>query len=252
MGIFNFLKKKPIQPDLYEALKKAASDPIYQGTFYDLLLEAMLIVIYPKEDGTDRKTFQKGDKIAFIAFNDGKIPIFTSKERIFDNNVVKEKQNIYEIKGRDLFENAKGATFVLNPYSDHGKFLLPNEIESILSEQPRPGLSKQIKIDNPMKVLIGAPAKYPHDMLNALKDLFSTKLEVEAAYIGWIFNPATKEPPHYIFCIEAKGDIKPLTNEAGYIVSKFIGKSEFVDFIQKDGKAVLLDYFNTIEPFYKK
>lgn len=54
------------------------------------------------------------------------------KKRYFDKGIVKEQVEVLEVRSEDIFNFFKGATLVLNPYSDYGKELLPNEIEGLL------------------------------------------------------------------------------------------------------------------------
>jgi hypothetical protein len=65
--------------------------------------------------------------VSILKLTDGRIPVFTAKERIFDKEVIKEKVTYLAMKGEDLFNLAKGASFVLNPYSDYGKELFPQK-----------------------------------------------------------------------------------------------------------------------------
>ena len=52
--------------------------------------------------------------------------------RVFDKGVIKEGVPYISLKGQDLFEVAKGATFILNPYSNYCKVLIPEEIENLM------------------------------------------------------------------------------------------------------------------------
>ncbi len=38
-----------------------------------------------------------------------------------NKDIVKEEVEYMQMKGKNLFDFAKGATFLLNPYSDYGK-----------------------------------------------------------------------------------------------------------------------------------
>lgn len=113
--------------------------------------------------------------------------------------------------------------------------------------------AKMITIEKETKVQIGQPARYPTDMVNALVKLFSERPMVEAAYLGWIFNPESGEPPHYVFALDTEGDLQSLTEEAGFIAKQYLGKSEFVDFIVISENVGVSDYFLTqTTPFYKR
>jgi hypothetical protein len=158
-----------------------------------------------------------------------------------------------QMKGENLFNLAKGATFLLNPYSEYGKELLPDEVERMLSGKILTDTSKTLTIEKKTKVQIGQPTKYPTEIINSLKILFANKPNLKAAYLGWIFDSESGEPPHYIFGLETDGNIENLTEEAGFTAKQFLDADDFVDFIKVDNKNGLSDYFlNSVEPFYKR
>ena len=259
MGLFDLFKKKNSQQPLdnitLETLvQKAATEPAYRAEFYKRLLSDELIII-TQNSGRQQGNhiLQEETKVNIVSYPDGKIPVFTSTDRIFDKGVVKEEVEYMQMKGENLFDLAKGATFLLNPYSDYGKELLPDEVERMLSGKILTDTSKTLTIEKETKVQIGQPAKYPTDIINSLKILFTNKPNLKAAYLGWIFDPESGEPPHYIFGLEADGDIENLTQEAGFTAKQFLESDEFVDFIKVDKKNGLSEYFlKSVEPFYKR
>jgi hypothetical protein len=259
MGLFDLFKKKSNQQtldniNLETLLKKAATEPAYRAEFYKRILSDELIII-TQNSGIQKgsQILQEDTKVKIVSYPDGKIPVFTSTDRIFDKGVVKDEVEYMQMKGENLFDLAKGATFLLNPYSDYGKELLPDEVERMLSGKILTDTSKTLIIEKETKVQIGQPVKYPTDIINSLKILFANKPNLKAAYLGWIFDPESGEPPHYIFGLEADGDIENLTQEAGFTAKQFLESDEFVDFIKMDKKNGLSDYFlKSVEPFYKR
>lgn len=88
MGLFDFLKKKKEEYNssiiLEDLLKRAATDPDARPEFYKKLLTGKLVVITENsclKDGI--QTLKQGTSVNIVAFPDGKIPVFTSKEKIF-------------------------------------------------------------------------------------------------------------------------------------------------------------------------
>jgi len=259
MGLFDIFKKKPDQKTnngltLETLVQKAATEPAYRAEFYKRLLSDELVVLTEKSGLPEgNQTLEQDTKVNIVSYADGKIPVFTSTERIFDKSVIKEQVEYMQMKGENLFGLAKGATFLLNPYSDYGKELLPDEVERMLSGNILTDTAKTITIQKETKVQIGQPAKYPTDIVNSLKVLFANKPNVKAAYLGWIFNPDSGEPPHYIFGLDADGDLQSVTQEAGFTAKQVLGKDEFVDFIKVDNKPGVSSYFlKSVEPFYKR
>ena len=245
--------KPPVPPsnDIELLLEKAARDPTIRHEFYTQLLTHKLIVITKNDsNGTRTYTAQKGDIINVIKYPDGKIPVFTSKTKIFDKGVIKEQVHISEIMGKDLFILTKGATLLLNPYSDYGKEFFPHEIDQILDIASDAGVEK-IVVKKETEIQIGQPAVYPQQMVDTLSQIFATKPSVKSAYIAWIFNPSANEPPHYLIAIEGEGDLQPIKNEAGNRAYQFLDGKGFLDMIELTSKSGLYSYFvNDSKPFY--
>lgn len=250
MGIFNFLKKK--EPSLEQLLEQASADVAARPAFYRKLLSENLFVITNDGEVRDgKRILDAGETLSLVHFTDGRIPVFTSTKKIFEKGVIKGKVNYMAMKGEDLFVNTKNATFILNPYSDYGKELLPGEIESLLSGKIFSQFGKQIKIEKDTQVQIGQPAVYPTEIIEALKKVFAGEPTINAAYLGWIYNPESDEPPHYIFCIDTTGNGKQAHNLAGTTAQKFLKRGEIIDIIKMD-ESSFSDYFRGMEPFYRK
>lgn len=259
MGLFNFFKKKSSQQDfsslsLEELLQNAAAKPEYRPEFYKRLLSDKLVVITTDHGQPDGQWVAKENTtVNIVNLADGRIPVFTSKEKIHDKGTIKEQVRVLELKGEDLFNVTKGATLILNPYSDYGKELLPAEIEQMLNGTILTASHQKITIGKDTAVQIGQPANYPTEIVNALRSLFGKYPNVKAAYLGWIFNPSSGQPAHYIFAIDGSGDLQSLTNEAGYIAQQYLKPEEIVDFLRLNNKGGICDYFlKETKPFYTK
>ncbi|MGE7775512.1 SseB family protein [Chitinophaga sp. NPDC101104] len=140
MGIFDIFKKRKPEStfpenELERCLMQAEADLSARKEFYQKLLWNRLFVLTPLEPGLTAgyQSSEKETTVRFITFDDGQIPVFTSTNRIFDKGIVKEEVSFLGLDGKDLFEVAKGATFILNPFSAYGKTLAPDEIESIVN-----------------------------------------------------------------------------------------------------------------------
>ena len=137
MRIFNFFKKKKTdttfpENDLEQVLMKAVKDALHRKEFYTKLLWSELYLL---TDGHHKgvKYLEKGTTVNLIIFKTGQIPVFTSANRIFDKGINKGKVPYIVLKGQNLFALAKGATFILNPYSDYGRELDQQEIAALMN-----------------------------------------------------------------------------------------------------------------------
>lgn len=150
MGLFDFFRKKKTdstfpENELEKHLLQASKDMTAQKRFYQRLLWSDLYVLTHDRQEDGRTTLEKGEKVKFIVFEGGEIPIFSSTNRIFDKSIIKEEVAYMKLQAQDLFELAVGATFVLNPYSKYVKELVPQEVEDLLNGSIYDNIDKQIE-----------------------------------------------------------------------------------------------------------
>ena len=259
MGIFDIFKKK--KPDstfpeneLEKSLMKASSDISARNEFYTKLLWNELIVLTNGHNVSEegRKTLEQDTEVQFVTFESGQIPVFTSTNRIFDKGVIKEQVPFMAMKGQDLFGFTKGATFILNPYSDYGKELIPQEIENLLNGSIFEK-TNQMEIKEDTEVLIGQPSKYPTELVKALSNLFTSEPNVKSAYLGTSKMDKSEKLPHLIIAMDMEGNMSSVSGKAGALAEQMIGKNEIIDFIKIENNNGISDYFiNRTKPFYKR
>ena len=260
MGLFDIFKKKEGKEEnnklsLEQILKAAATEPSYRPELYKRLMSDDLVVITKGNIPTTKDgVVEKDTQVSIISFPDGKIPVFTAIERIFDKGIIKEEVQQITLKGENLFNLAKGATFVLNPYSDFGKVLLPVEIERMIlgiNTLPHNDLS-QVEFKKDTKIQIGQPAKYPTQIVTDLIALYSERPNIKAAYLGWILVEGSFERPHYVFGIEVDNDYEKGARETGETAKKNLPQDDFMDIVDMGIKSVISDYLKQTKPFYSK
>ncbi|WP_270087109.1 SseB family protein [Sphingobacterium sp. SYP-B4668] len=139
MGLFDIFKKRKTattfpENELERCLMDIATSASKQKEFFQKLLWSELFVmeIAPPgmEDGLHPP--EENTRALLMTLEGGQIPIFTSGNRIFDQGVLNKGVLYMTFRGQDLFEMTKGASFVLNPYSDHGREFPPETIEALL------------------------------------------------------------------------------------------------------------------------
>ncbi|WP_338840930.1 SseB family protein [Flavobacterium ginsenosidimutans] len=138
MGLFDIFKNKKTEfpeNELEKCLMQAASNFSTQKEFYHKLLESQLFIVTSENTISEigSQTPEQNTTVQCFIFENGHIPIFTSVNRIFEKGIMEKNVPYLTLKGQDLFEVLNGATFVLNPFSDFAKELIPEEIESILN-----------------------------------------------------------------------------------------------------------------------
>ena len=253
MGFFDFLKKKKdvvsSVPDLEVALENAAKDEFARVAFYKALMNGKLLFLTDKDYlGDGEMTLQKDTIVKIQSFDNGSIPVFTSTERIFDKGVIAKQVHYMKCSTHDLFEFTKGATLILNPFSDYGKEFVPDEIQGLLDGTIFNGMTQKLKIEMDTTVQMGQPSVYPTEVVNALQELFRSEPSVNAGYLGWVYYPKMDDPAHYIFGIDVTGDVEIIIAKTGRVAQKYFKAGEFADIID----AKRMDYFRTTTPFYQK
>lgn len=243
---------------LEQTLVAACTDPSARPEFYRQLLESELFLLTPDAPQREGRTALEADtKISFVNLqgaNGTFLPIFTSQQRLQEAvNQMGQNYGFLALRGENLFsilmQHPQPA--VLNPGAAYGKELTSDEIRrisdgSILKTEDR-------VVQKATQVLLGQPAKYPTELVNALQRLFAKHPSVEAAYLAQIHDPSSGEKPHLIIGIEASGDFRKIVGEAGMTAQGVLDKEEFADFIQIGrGKGSLDSYFKKqTKPFYQ-
>lgn len=140
MGLFDIFKSKKTisatpENELERHLFEGMANSSAQKEFYQKLLWNNLYLLTMDQYGTEVDD-QNPENVTIrtATFEGGQVPIFTSINRIFDKDIIKkEETNYIGIRGQDLFDRLRGATFVLNPYSETWKELKADQIEDLLN-----------------------------------------------------------------------------------------------------------------------
>lgn len=264
MGLFDFIKNKKdktenieearsaISDNMELLLEKASSEPGLRPKFYKTLLNSELIVLTNEKSGqAGIQTLEQDTVLKIVTMKDGKIPVFTSTDRIFDKGVIKNEIPFVGMNGRSLFETTKGATLVLNPFSDFGKELTAPEIERLLDGSVfKPQEQHEIKKET--KVRIGQPANIPNGLEKSLTEFAKTRNEIESIYIAMIERVGSVEHPSLMVGLKITGNEQEVFGELGEAIRPHISEGKHIDMMKISGNDGLSGYFDTIEPIYKK
>jgi hypothetical protein len=246
MGFFDFFKssnKKGAQSEnIDEIFDLASKDIAYRPLFYRIILEKELYVLIYHDDNLPVGKFISDEKttLQVRTLADGKIPIFTSVDKIFDNGVIKEQVNYVTMKGKVIFDMFKEPPIILlNPYSRPSKEFLPDEIKKIREgELFKPDEEHTIKAG--VNISLGIPANYPTELVGTLKKYCDTRVEVKAAYLGLMHDSSSKEAPHLLVGLDITNNAKEIFGEVGETIRAHIPEGEPVDMINvSDGGEIV-------------
>ncbi|HWA30913.1 MAG TPA: enhanced serine sensitivity protein SseB C-terminal domain-containing protein [Rhizomicrobium sp.] len=238
---------------LEESLMRARDDVLARPEFYRLLMTEYLFIAGDcgRPSGDDSAVEARpGDRlnIAVVQFNGRRYhPVFTSLDRLNGFH----KSPSFAMRGRDLFNCTRGAEFVLNPGTEHGKKLTTAEIAFWLDPSARARRDLQ---KNPPQVKFRLPQPEPKTLLDALRVLFKARVDVQAAYVLDVAFSDRNEPPHPLIGIETKGDWPKIFSETSEIIGAIV-PNVIVDVVpldRNDANDLLSSALLKTEPFYRR
>lgn len=243
------------QNKLERSLVQAATDAAHRPQFYKDVVESDIFIIQegtpPETSG--KTTLKEGLQLQIRHIeSEGKqfIPIFSSLPRL--QAVLQHEVGYIAINTLEFMKITQGADLLLNPGSDYGKEFTKEEIASILDGSIwKPTESFVAKKET--KIMIGQPANYPKELVDALSRLFKKTKEVKRAYVAHFFNPERDEKPHSLIAVEVTSNWDMVSACAGIVARDVPSPDPPVDFIQITGTGGLEDYFiRECKPFYEK
>jgi len=164
------------QNELEKALVAAVKNPPSAPDFYRLLLESDLLVMGAaegQEDAQEQFSLAPGNNLKLVTgLKDGSqyLPVFSSLARM--QEFVQQETKYLSVNGRALLELTLGGPIILNPASQYGKELSPQQVQQLLLggqpslNQIRPGTTE-----------------YPAALAEALATLFVVRPDIETAWM---------------------------------------------------------------------
>ncbi|MDE1986174.1 MAG: enhanced serine sensitivity protein SseB C-terminal domain-containing protein [Alphaproteobacteria bacterium] len=232
---------------LEEAMLQAASHAPSRPLFYRLLMETELYVLGVASGSSGAGPLTGGEMINIDSITrDGKSyhPVFTSQTRM--NAFVPEPQSHFLLRGRALFESTRGASFVLNPNSDLGKTLVPDEIAYWLAH------SRQSA--DQTDIVVGQPDIYPKKLVKALCVLFMSRSRIAAAHLAYAAPAGSHEAAYPLIGLEADSDVPTLAQEIFQVAATTLPGAR-IDVVYLDPNAPgtpLQQHLLSIAPFYRR
>jgi hypothetical protein len=179
--------------DLEKALIRAVKEPATAPHFYRLLLASDLLVlgtVEGQEDATRAFSLAPGGKITLVpGTRNGNqyLPVFSSLARM--QEYVTQESKYLSVNGRALLDLTRGAPVILNPASEYGKELAPDQVRQLLD-----GLGSTHTV--------AGEAAYPAALVEMLTALFATHSEIENAWAIQIVEAANPAQPLPLIGIE--------------------------------------------------
>lgn len=239
---------------LEQLLLQAASDPAFRSPFYQALLGEELVVVMAPQEGMEpgEITPTEGMEIQLQVLHDGKIPVFTSVERIFESGAVPADTVTHmRLRGHDFFTMVQGAECALNPFSPVGKLLAADEIAALLA-------GELFEMPNPqdMQVALNQPAEEPVALKEALREYAAGQDHVKAIYLAEMQMQHNPEERRLLLAIhtEQQDQDPAFLQDLGPIIQGNIGEAQFVDLmlIDPNSEEPLVQYLLQTEPVYQR
>lgn len=220
--------------ELEKAMLYAASQESVRPMFYRLLLDSELWAIGELGEAISIETVENEG----VRYH----PVFTSQKRLAD--FVSTQMPTFTMPGRALFQATRGARFVINPGSEVGKTLTPEEITWFLDVfHPRDG-----------DLVVTQPKVLPKTLLKALCVLFTSRSLIRAAHLVHVRRDGIDMEPHPMIGLEADGDVPRLAQEIIEAAEAvFPGKPIEIIYIDPNGPLhPLQKHLLGVPPFYKR
>lgn len=237
------------QNELERALFSAATDAAARPSFYKVLAESDVLILYvgdPPPITNGVVTEATNLSLPNIEIQGCMhIPFFSSEARLPPGS------NFLGIRALDLFKFTEGSHLVLNPGSDFGKLFVPSEISEILDGSlfiPK----DTVTIKKGAEQLIGQPKDYPTDFVKALERFFSGEPSVTSAFLAQHFIAGTHTEPALLVAVSApEKDFERVAAGIGIIARETKKAQNIVD-ITRLRDCENHSYFASQRPFYSR
>ncbi len=245
------------QNALERSLVKAANDVDHRLLFYKDFVQSDIFIAQPRRGPSEkagRVTVPEARTIQISKMEfDGKqyIPIFSSLPRL--QAALPGEASYIGINALEFLKITQGSAFLLNPGSDYGKEISAEEAASIVDGSIWQR-NEPLVLPESTRVMLGEPANYPSELVEALSCLFKTKRQVKRAWLAHVFIPERSEKGHTLVAIDAGDGFGEVLAEAGVAIARDVNIPDPpVDFLPiTDGRGIQEYFTNDTKPFYQR
>lgn len=245
----------PFEPanNLEQVLLLAAQDPQYRLAFYHELMQAQLLVLTNTPEGAEagEVTVAEGTEVQLHMLHDGRIPIFSSEDRIYEGGPQQGEVSFLRVPAPGFFQMTQGAECVLNPFSPFGKLLVAPEIEDMMTgrifNQPTEGEGQP---EGPQAQLVPLPEP-PAGLAGALREFCAQQPHIMMAFLAQVQIEGEEAPSRMLLAFHVEGEDMNFLNDMGPAIQEHLEQQAIdVARLSPDPNEPLTAFFNQQEPVY--
>jgi len=199
------------------------------------------------EDGVLKEGATISFKLIENNANDAFFLAFTDWDELGKWSTAKEETLICtydDLKTMVLNDPDRIKGFVINPFGQN--VVITPELINYIAQR-----TSQIVIEKDTPILLGQPAEYPQEMVNALKVFFREEQpEVESAYL-FLAHKEGDEKPNLLLIIDFKGEQATVFPRIAAVANSYLAEDEYIDLLAFDcdfGR----DATKEATPFYRR
>jgi hypothetical protein len=243
---------------LDKSLIAAQQDNSKANDFYNLFLNTDVYI--PTRDMPEKDTVsraEEGEKFTPVIIDRGGkkyLPIFDTLERLqaWANRSI----GYVRISTHALLRGiGNDIHIVLNIGTDYYKEFVSEELK-MLREAVAATTPKEQKLPAGTQVFVGAPAKIPSGLQEAVKTCLNKNKEVKAAYLGQVMINKEGEKPHLVLVLEmepaTENVFSAINQDVGVAIKGLLKDGEYLDLMTYDGQGLTASIVRQIKPFYMR
>lgn len=179
------------------------------------------------------------------------LPFFTSLDKL--QAAVQDETPYIALQGRDFLNLTRGSRMILNPGSPQSQEFTGADVERLLVNGSTEPVRRRMVAED-TKVRLGQPAEYPHEMVQALGEMFEKEPDVVRAYLAMMHDPARDERPALVVGIETSGNIEEICRKAGAVATDSAPAGQVVDLtpVLPEEGGISAYFRDQTQPFYEK
>lgn len=247
--------------ELDKALSAAQQDQTKANAFYSLFLNSDVLIptwdAGSPENGARRS--REGESFSPIVVENKGVPYLPIFDKIERLQAWAQGQEItyVQMPAHALIRSSLQPKLhlALNIGTEHFKDFEPDELVWLRQafEEQKPSA---FNVPAGTKVLVGAPARIPDGLEDALCSCMRRNAEVETAYLGQVHFDLPGETPQLflVLKLDAAGQdyLQNINEDIGVATRGVLGEQEDLTMQVYDGKGISSDIVETVKPFYTR